>query len=444
MASNDRPKTPEMSLEEACELEGFNDDVMSTPRGRQRDNGDEAGPATPFEDESGAGSDADVYVGPDLGPTDRRTKLIDEYSSSDDGEMPGLMPGNNHENNHPSEDDDSSSEDENDDGMPNMEGSSDEDEDEDESESGGRCPECRKDLVQFKGDGVTERSTYTKHIKKCRALGKRGVGSKKKKVRRKKKAKEQKVPSHLAYSATVCYIALDVETTGSSRAVHEICELGAHAFRFHRPKAPTAHHVKVEGVADFSELIKSSDEHVWSEIAMSIHNIKPTDVAEEEKFPVVWAKFVAFAEKAMASWKGAELCTDVCLVCHNAAADFNWLMYMFDRFQITPPEWMRWGLDTLSMVAHTAEFKLTKKMRSDKEAAPAGNYGHGLADIYKVVTGKDHKGHHRATADAVAAARIAEYNKVWDRRFNKGGGIFDLQQDIKDKADKVKATRERK
>ena len=117
---------------------------------------------------------------------------------------------------------------------------------------------------------------------------------------------------------------------------------------------------------------------------------------------------------------------------------------MLYRYKITPPNWMKWGLDTLGLVANTPDYKLTREMRKNEEAAPAGNRGHGLAEIYKIISKQEHAGHHRGVEDARACAAIASDEQLWLRRFNKTGGIFDLVKEMEGKEAKCKASQERK
>ena len=112
----------------------------------------------------------------------------------------------------------------------------------------------------------------------------------------------------------------------------------------------------------------------------------------------------------------------VCLVAHNGkATDFDWIGHLNTRYDVSLPSFVVWCWDTLPAIKLLPQYKVTREMKKNGVAAPAGNHDHGLAELHKAITGEDHEGHHDAGADAIANVGIAKI--LYSKRFNKTGGM---------------------
>jgi DNA polymerase III epsilon subunit-like protein len=241
------------------------------------------------------------------------------------------------------------------------------------------------------------------------------------------------------------YVCFDIEVTGASRSVHEICQIGADIFRIQKPDGG---HLPGFERKKYCKYVKSSDSHTWDSglSGTGTHHIVTADVQSSEKYPEAMASFYSWiqstTEQAISRDIGKMMTQDekntwtVCLVAHNGkATDFDWLVHLNSRFAVSPPSWLVWCWDTLPAVKLMRAYKIGKAA----VVGEAGNRGHGLAEMYRVITGAELTGHHDAGADAAANAEIALV--AYEKRLNKTGGMFTWSSYQQSKTKAVQAAR---
>jgi hypothetical protein len=147
--------------------------------------------------------------------------------------------------------------------------------------------------------------------------GGKGGGAKRKRRKRVPKtkvAKQKKGRIDSLKLETALYACIDVEVTGASRALHEICEIGLAAFRITH-EADKAKEVGIDFDECESWLVKPADEKVkWDEgkAGTGTHGIKPND-KDADGFAVVWTKVCEWLKELM----GAHNASKTVLVAHN-------------------------------------------------------------------------------------------------------------------------------
>ena len=253
-----------------------------------------------------------------------------------------------------------------------------------------------------------------------------------------KKRKNRTDPGLGRWVAFVCF---DVEVAGSSRAVHEICQLGAALFRVQKPDGT---HIDCD--VQHCEYVQPSTKHVWDEGlgGTGTHGITPGDVRNAMKYPQAIDAFCNWMKTSTEELAGEQLEDAewaVCLVAHSGkATDFDWIAHLNARYKSTLPPWVQWCWDTLPASKLAPEFKVTRGMSASNTAAPRGNTSHGLAELYRAITGSDMADHHDAGADAKANVCIAK--ALFRKRVPVGGGMQSWIDFNESKQKAIKQTRE--
>lgn len=178
-------------------------------------------------------------------------------------------------------------------------------------------------------------------------------------------------PEPLSTGMWVSYVCYDIEATGGSRSVHDLCQLVAALFWIQKPDGES--YINLDG--RYCEYVRPANDRVWdSRLAgTGTHIIIPADVAGAQTYPSAiaalceWVRVRSVA--AIEHSKGTQMSQlerdswTVCLVAHNGkSTDFDWTYHLNERYGVSLPPYIVRCWDTLPAIKLHPQFKVAMDM----------------------------------------------------------------------------------